>query len=111
MQFRSIVLFSTNKIKITHRKHSPTSQIIESVDIHMQVSAHAQSQARVHKHIYRVRYHLCHTSPVAPVVQLVTSKPSDVGTLVRISVSSHELGFFLTHKKKAQQVIGERLNR
>ena len=29
-----------------------------------------------------------------PVVQFVTSKPSDVGTLVRISVSSHELGFF-----------------
>ena len=33
---------------------------------------------------------------VAPVVQLVTSKPSDVGTSVRISVQSHELGFFLT---------------
>ena len=26
---------------------------------------------------------------VAPAVQLVTSKPSDVGTLVRISVQSH----------------------
>ena len=36
----------------------------------------------------------------APVVQLVTLKPSDVGTLVRISVQSHELGFFLTLKKK-----------
>ena len=34
--------------------------------------------------------------PVAPVVHLVTSKPSDVGTCVRISVSSQELGFFLT---------------
>ena len=33
-------------------------------------------------------------------VQLVTSKPSDVGTCVRISVSSHELGFFLTKKNK-----------
>ena len=32
---------------------------------------------------------------VAPVVQLVTSKPSDVGTCVRISAQSHELGFFL----------------
>ena len=36
--------------------------------------------------------------PVAPVVQLVTSKPSDVRTRVRILVSSHELGFFLTQK-------------
>ena len=38
---------------------------------------------------------------------LVTSKPSDVGTCVRISVqSSHELGFFFTNKNKknAQQV-------
>ena len=34
--------------------------------------------------------------PVAPVVHLVTSKPSDVGTCVRISVSSQELVFFLT---------------
>ena len=34
--------------------------------------------------------------PVAPVVQLVTSKPSDVGTWDRISVQSHDLGFFLT---------------
>ena len=32
---------------------------------------------------------------VAPVVQLVTSKPSEVGTRVRISVSSQEQGFFL----------------
>ena len=80
MQFRSIVLFSTNEMKITHKKYSPTSQLIESADIHMQVNAHARSQARVHKHIYRLRYFLCHTSPVAPVVQLVTSKPSDVGT-------------------------------
>ena len=37
----------------------------------------------------------------APVVQLVTSKPSDVGTWVRISVQSHELVFF---QKDAQQV-------
>ena len=80
MQFRSIVLFSTNKTKNTHKKYSPTSQLSKSADIHMQVSAHAQSQARVHKHIYRFRYFLCHTSPVAPVVQLVTSKPSGVGT-------------------------------
>ena len=29
------------------------------------------------------------------MVQLVTSKPSDVGTRVRISAQSHELGFFL----------------
>ena len=31
---------------------------------------------------------------VAPVVQLVATKPSDVGTRVRISVKSHELGIF-----------------
>ena len=68
MQFRSIVIFSTNKMKITHKKYSPTSQLIESADIHMQLSAHAQLQARVHKHIYRLRYFLCHTSPVTPVV-------------------------------------------
>ena len=37
--------------------------------------------------------------PVAQVVQLVTSKPSDIGMRVRISVQSHELGFFLTKKK------------
>ena len=38
--------------------------------------------------------------PVAPVVQLViTSKFSDVGTCVRISVQSHELGYFLTKNK------------
>ena len=80
VQFRSIVLFSTNKIKITHKRYSPISQLIESADIHVQVSAHAQSQARVHKHIYRFRHFLCHTSPVTPVVQLVTSKQSDVGT-------------------------------
>ena len=45
--------------------------------------------------------------PVAPVVQLVTSKPSDVGTRVRISVQARELGFFLTKNKiknHAQQV-------
>ena len=39
-------------------------------------------------------------APVAPGVQLVTSKPSDVGTRVQISVQSNELGFFLTKKKK-----------
>ena len=38
--------------------------------------------------------------PVAPVVQFVISKPSDVGTRVRISVLSHELGFFVTIDKK-----------
>ena len=37
--------------------------------------------------------------PVAPVVQLLTSKPSDVVPGVRISVQSHELGFSLTKKK------------
>ena len=42
--------------------------------------------------------------PVAPVIQLVISKPSDVGTLVRISVQSHELGIFLTQKKRAHPV-------
>ena len=53
MQFRSIVLFSTNKMKFTHKKYSSILlQLVESADIHMQVSAHAQSQARVHKHIY-----------------------------------------------------------
>ena len=58
MQFCSIVLISTNKIKINHKKYSPTSQLIESADIHMQVSsAHAQSQARVHKHIYSLSGH------------------------------------------------------
>ena len=57
MQFCSIVLISTNKIKITHKKYSPTSQLIESADIHMQVSAHAQSQARGHKHIYSLSGH------------------------------------------------------
>ena len=41
--------------------------------------------------------------PVAPVIQLVTPKTSDVGTCVRIPVQSHELGFFLP-KKNAQQV-------
>ena len=48
--------------------------------------------------------------PVAQVVQLVTSKPSDVGTWVRISVSLHELGFLLTKKKKKTQVEND-LNR
>ena len=37
--------------------------------------------------------------PVAPVVQLVTSK-SDVRTCVRIPVQSHELGFFIFPHKK-----------
>ena len=44
---------------------------------------------------------------VAPVVQVVTSKPSDVGTRVRVSVQSHDLGIFSRKKikiKKAQQV-------
>ena len=40
--------------------------------------------------------------PVAPVVQLVTSKPCDVGTRVRISMQSHELRFFLTKNKKIE---------
>ena len=40
--------------------------------------------------------HTCILSSVAPVVQLVTSKPSDVGSGVRISVQSHELEFSLT---------------
>ena len=50
---------------------------------------------------------------VAPVVRLVTSKPSDVGTPVRISVPSLELVFFLTKKekkkkkKKKKQVVVE----
>ena len=48
------------------------------------------------------------------MVQLVTSKPSDVGTGVRISVQSHELGFFLTKiknkiTKKSCPTSGERL--
>ena len=38
------------------------------------------------------------------MVQSVTSKPSDVGTLVRIPVQPHEQGFLLTKKKNAQQV-------
>ena len=46
---------------------------------------------------------------VAPVIQLVTSKPSDGGTWVRISVSSHELGFFLTKNKNKCPTSGERL--
>ena len=33
---------------------------------------------------------------IAPVVQLVTSKPSDVGTSVRISAQSHVQGVFIT---------------
>ena len=37
-------------------------------------------------------------APGRPVVQLVTSKPSDVGTWVRIPVQSHELEFFLKNK-------------
>ena len=52
------------------------------------------------------------------MVQLVTSKPPDVETLVRISVQSHELGFFLTKKieiqykiKKSCPTSGERLIR
>ena len=39
------------------------------------------------------------TLQVALVVQLVTSKPYDVGTCVRISVQSHELFFFITKNK------------
>ena len=42
---------------------------------------------------------------VAPAVQLVSPKPSDVGTLVRISVQSQELGFFLTKKIKNDQQV------
>ena len=57
MQLCSIVLISTNQIKIEHKKYSPTSQLIESADIHMQVSAHAQSQARVHNYIYSLSSH------------------------------------------------------
>ena len=39
--------------------------------------------------------------PVARVVQLVTSKPSEVRTSIRISVSaSHEMGFFPSLSKK-----------
>ena len=49
------------------------------------------------KHIYRFRYFLCHTSPVASVVQLVTSKPSDVGTRVRISVFQPQRTVFTEH--------------
>ena len=37
---------------------------------------------------------------IAPVVQLVTSKPLDVGTRNRISVKSHELRFSSYKKKK-----------
>ena len=44
---------------------------------------------------------------VALVVQLVTSKSSDVGTRVRISAQSHELGFSLT----SCPTSGERLCR
>ena len=44
-------------------------------------------------------------NPAAPVVQLVTSKPSDVGTWVRISVQSHELRFFLTKIQKIYNQI------
>ena len=51
-------------------------------------------------------------SQVAPVVvQLVTSKPSDVGTRVRILVKSHELGFFPTKTKQKRPTSGERLFR
>ena len=53
---------------------------------------------------------------VPAVVQLVTSKPSDGWTCVRISVSLHELGFFLTKKIEKNRIkkyptSGERLNR
>ena len=52
------------------------------------------------------------TTLVAPVVQWVTSKPSDVGTRVRIPVQSHELGFLLTKiKNKKCPTSGERLIR
>ena len=51
------------------------------------------------------RYNIVLDLPVAPLVQLVTSKPSDVGTRVRISVSSHELGFFLSKKYKIIIII------
>ena len=37
------------------------------------------------------------------MVQLVTSKPSDVGTLVQISAQSHELVFFLMKIKKIKK--------
>ena len=49
-------------------------------------------------------YYYCNNSsnvPVAPVAQLVISKPSDVGTGVRISVSV----FPLTKKKKNAQKV------
>ena len=39
---------------------------------------------------------LTEESPVAPVVQLTTSKPSDVRTWDQISAQSHELVFSLT---------------
>ena len=39
------------------------------------------------------------SNTIAPVVQLVTSKPSDVGTRVLISVTSHEVRFSFTKKK------------
>ena len=38
--------------------------------------------------------------PVAPVVQLITSKLFDVGTRVRISAQSHKVVFFLTKRRK-----------
>ena len=47
------------------------------------------------------------TAPVAPVVQLITAKPSDVGTWVRISAQSHGLGFSLI----SCPTSGERLYR
>ena len=46
-------------------------------------------------------YMMCddtYNNAVAPVVQLVTSKPSDVGTRVRILVQSHERTGISPHK-------------
>ena len=54
-------------------------------------------------HILIVQYHRVVRwllTNCAPVVQLVTSKPSYVGTWVRITVQSHEPEFFLTKKIK-----------
>ena len=44
---------------------------------------------------------ICDDHTATPVVQLIISKPSDVGTRVPISAQSHELRFFSHH---AQQV-------
>ena len=65
-------------------------------------------QVWIHQFDSRQTLFIFSGSTGVPVVQLIKSKPFDVGTWVRIPVQSHESGFFLSKEKKrkkdAQQV-------